>query len=66
MPRAWPGMRSDRAGRSSASRWYCAARTPLKPKARAISACDGGTPSALDALGDQGEDGLLGIGQVHG
>ena len=51
---------------SSASRWYCAARTPLKPKAWAISVCDGGMPVALDALGDQGEDGLLGVGQVHG
>src|SRR5690606_13560649 len=46
MPRARPGTRPMAPAASSASRWYCAARTPLKPKARAISACDGGTPSA--------------------
>src|SRR5690606_26957366 len=41
-----PGTRSMAPAASSASRWYCAARTPLNPKARAISACDGGMPSA--------------------
>ena len=46
MPRAWPGMRLIQPACSSTSRWYWAARTPLKPKALAISACDGGTPSA--------------------
>src|SRR5690606_7721769 len=45
MPRARPGTRSIAPAASSASRWYCAARTPLKPKAREISACEGGMPS---------------------
>src|SRR5690606_15364943 len=46
IPRARPGTRSIAPAASSASRWYCAARTPLKPNARAISICEGGMPSA--------------------
>src|SRR5690606_31011797 len=39
-------MRSMAPACSSASRWYCAARTLAKPMARAISVCEGGMPSA--------------------
>src|SRR5690606_25238507 len=45
-PRALPGTRSITPACSNASRWYCAARTPENPIARAISACEGGMPSA--------------------
>ena len=43
--RALPGRRWIAPACSSASRWYCAARTPLNPKAWAISVWEGGTPS---------------------
>src|SRR5690606_14001063 len=39
-------MRSMAPACSSASRWYCAARTLAKPMARAISVWEGGMPSA--------------------
>ena len=44
MPRARPGTRSMAPAASRASRWYCAARTPLKPRARQSPSAMAGMP----------------------
>ena len=65
-PTRAPGHPLDRTGGFQRFEVVLRAAHARNPNALAISACEGGMPSDGDAFADQGEDGLLGIGQVHG